>query len=117
MTLAYVASPYTRFPGGLARAYYAARVVTGKLIKSGVHCYSPIVHCHPLCRCAGLNPFDVTIWHPQNETMMERCDALIVAHLAGWDASDGVAKEIEYFAKLEKPIFDLDPETMAMVRR
>ena len=117
MTLAYVASPYTRFPGGLARAYYAARVVTGKLIKAGVHCYSPIVHSHPLCRAADIDPLDLSIWYPNNETMMERCDTLIVAHLQGWDTSDGVAREIDYFTKAAKPVFDLDPETLSMVRR
>jgi len=67
--------------------------------------------------CSDLDPLDLAMWTPHNHIMMERCDCLIVAHMEGWDTSDGVKSEIEYFKKMDKPIFDLDPVSLSMTKR
>lgn len=115
--LAYLGTPYTRYCSGLQSAFIAAASLTARLITSGVHVYSPIVHSHPLAQHGGVDPLDLKIWYPFNETMMKRCDTLIVAHLPGWDESLGVKFEIEYFERARKPIFDLNPDTLTMTKR
>jgi hypothetical protein len=117
MSLAYVASPYTKFVDGLDAAHEVAARLTGRLLASGVIAYSPIAHCHPMAVYAALDPLDIPIWYGHNLVMMRRCDTLIVAHLPGWEESEGVKFEIDHFAKAGKPIFDLDPVTLKMVRR
>ncbi len=117
MTLAYLGTPYTKFETGLDGAFAAAAALCGRLLATGVTAYSPIVHCHPLATHAGLDPLDLKIWYGHNMLLMARCDTLIVAHLPGWQDSKGVAFEVEYFEKAQKPIFDLDPATLCMERR
>lgn len=49
--------------------------------------------------------------------MMTRTDALLVAHLPGWEESYGVAEEIKFFERAGKRIFDLDPASLEMQER
>lgn len=116
-SLAYLATPYSRFPLGLEAAFIEASQIAAKLLKSGVKVYSPIAHTHPIGFYGGLDMLDLSIWLPFDEAMMERADILIVAHMQGWDESTGVKHEIAFFEREKKPIFDLDPITMKMVKR
>lgn len=118
MTLAYLASPYTLAPDRRLMARKTARLCS-RLILSGVHAFSPIVHGHFMSRgeYGELDPLDGELWQQINQPYLEVCEPLIVAHMDGWAESKGVAHEIAYFVKAGKPIFDLDPETLKMVRR
>jgi hypothetical protein len=116
-SLAYLATPYSKYPMGLHGAFVDACRLAARLIHSGVNVYSPIAHTHPIGTYGGINPLDLTIWLPFDELMMARCDTLIVAHLPSWEKSKGIAQEIECFLRACKPIFDLDPNTMNMVKR
>lgn len=114
---AYLATPYTKYGPGLQRACKDAANVAGRLLQNGVMSYSPIVHGHMLATCAGIAT-DYHVWIPHNKEMMRRCDALIVAHLPGWDQSVGIADEIVFFENLARPIFDLpDMATLELRRR
>lgn len=115
--LAYLATPYTKYPTGPYGAYVDAARLAGKLLLSGVIVYSPIAHTHPIGLYSGMDVLDLTIWLPVDKLMMERCNSLIVAHMTGWRESKGVAHEIEFFERARKPIFDLDPFTMKMTKR
>ena len=115
--LAYLGSPYTKYAAGLTAAYVDVAKIAARLIKSGLHIYSPITHLHPIARYGGLDPRDVTIWYPHNRQLMDRCDLLIVAQMDGWRESEGLTGEIEYFDGANKPIYDLDPESFKMKRR
>jgi hypothetical protein len=117
MTLAYLGTPYTKYRAGLNAAFYDACRLTARLVASGVKCFSPIVHGHAISTHSNLDPLDLGIWYLFNDLMMDRCDVLIVAHLDGWDESDGIAYEIKAFERSHRPIFDLDPESLKMVRR
>jgi hypothetical protein len=117
MSLAYLATPYTHYRGGLDKAHSEASRIAGKLLWSGVMVYSPIAHSHPLAIHGSLDPLEVELWYKHNELMMDRCDTLIVAHMAGWDKSDGIVHETNYFLAMYKPIFDLDPQSLSMKRR
>ncbi len=116
-SLAYLATPYSRFPGGIYAAFEEAACLAGRLLQIGVKVYSPICHTHPISIYGNLDPLDHAIWMPFDEAMMRVCDILIVAHMASWETSKGIAMEVKYFEESEKRIFDLDPVTLVMTRR
>lgn len=113
-TLYYLATPYTKYKGGIEKAFMAAAELTGKLLTNGYRVYSPIAHTHPVAVYGGLDPLDHSIWLPFDEAMMHACDALLVAHMDGWRESKGVMHEIEFFARGKKPIFDLRLDDLRM---
>lgn len=115
--LAYLATPYTKYPHGIVPAFETAARLAARLLVAGVNVYSPIAHTHPLAIHGGLDPLDLSIWLPFDQTMMEAAEALIVAHMEGWEESAGIAHEVAFFTAAGKPIWDLDPATMGMVRR
>jgi hypothetical protein len=116
-TLAYLGTPYSRYEKGLVAAFQDAAKIAARLRVSGIFVYCPIVHLHPLAVYGELDPMDLNLWYPHNQIMMEKCGCLIVAKMDGWDKSSGLAGEIEYFQKMERPIFDLDPESLVMKKR
>jgi hypothetical protein len=115
--LAYLATVYTKHEGGMEAAFIEAAKIAGRLFAAGIPTFSPIAHAYPFVRYADLDPLDYASWQPIQERLMDACDALIVAHMTGWQESVGIAHEIGYFESSKKPIFDLDPETLLMVKR
>lgn len=115
--LAYLATPFSKYPLGTARAYRDAARLAADLMLRGVKVYSPIAHSYPLALYGNIDPCDHSIWMPFDEAMMSVAQVLIVAHMQGWEESYGIAEEVRFFEKAGKPIFDLDPETFMMVRR
>src|SRR5262245_36645977 len=116
-TLAYLATPYTKYALGLDAAHAAAERLAALLLRTSIVVYSPITYTHPIARARRLDPLDLALWLPLEERMCAACDVLLVAHLAGWRESDGIAREVERFADAGKPIYDLDPATLRMTRR
>lgn len=116
-TLAYLASPYTKL--NLTSAWSGAAEIAGRLLRSGLCVFSPIVHGHAISiHCPQIDRLNHKFWMPICEAFMERCDTLIVAHMEGWQESKGIAHEVEFFERARKPIFDLpDISTVNMVRR
>jgi hypothetical protein len=115
--LCYLATPYTHYKSGLDQAFKDAARLAAHLLMAGVKVYSPICHTHPIAVFGGLNPRDHSIWLPFDEAMMAAAQTLIVAHLEGWLESHGIAHEVKFFQAAGKPIFDLDPRSLIMVRR
>lgn len=115
--LCYLGTPYTKFKPNIICAYEEACQIAAALLSAGVKVYSPIAHTHGLAIHGNLDPLDHKIWLPFDEAMMNVCDVLIVAQMPGWDESFGIAHEIDFFTKANKPIFDLDPVSMTMTRR
>ena len=115
--LAYLATPYSKYPAGLQQAFVDAAKLAALLLRSGMNVYSPIAHTHPLALYGNLDPLDHLIWLPFDQAMMNAADVLLIAHMQGWQESYGIAHEIEYFETAGKPIFDLDPKTLVMTRR
>lgn len=113
--LCYLATPYSKYAGGINLAFAEAARIAALLLTTGVRVYSPIAHTHPLALYGNLDPLDHTIWLPFDEAMMDAADCLIVARMPGWDVSYGVQHEIEFFAKERKPILHIDPATLQIV--
>lgn len=109
----YLATPYSKYPGGLEAAWIDACRVAGALMRQGVKIFSPIAHSHGIAIHGGLDPLDHDIWLPADEFFMQHCEGLIVARLEGWETSKGVAFETMRFTEMGKPIryVDFDVES------
>lgn len=106
--LVYTATPYSRYPEGIQRAFERASEIAADLLRLGVKVYSPIAHTHPIAVYGRLNPLDHDIWLPFDAAMMGKADAMIVAMMAGWETSQGIAHEIKVFENAGKPIFYIE---------
>lgn len=116
-TLAYLATPYTKYEGGnIELAFRDAARIAAALLLAGINIYSPIAHCHPLSQYGDIDALDRDFWLKYQESMMARCDVLIVAEMKGWKESIGVKHEIAFFLRAHKTIFQLDPVGMTMRR-
>lgn len=105
----YLATPYTKYPHGIERAFEDACRLCGELLRRGVTSYSPIAHTHPVAMNSGLDPLDHSIWLPFDRIRMDKADAILVATMAGWSESFGIAHEIDVFEEAGKPVYYLDP--------
>lgn len=114
MMLYYLATPYSKYVGGIEVAFEAAAKLAGRLLQAGITCYSPIAHTHPIAIHAGIDPLDHGIWIPFDESMMSRADALLIATMDGWEQSKGIAFEVEFFQQRGKPVQFVDPQTLRM---
>jgi hypothetical protein len=112
--LIYVGTPYSKYPGGIEPAFVDAAKLTARLMSEGLKVYSPIAHTHPLAIYGGLDPFDHSIWLPFDGAMMNKSDAILVAMMAGWEASLGIRHEIQVFIEADKPVYFLDPADLGV---
>lgn len=115
--LAYLASPYSLFEGGIDAAHSAVCKIAAHLIMGGAAIYCPIAASHEIARIGNLDPLDHKLWMPFNQKFMIVCDTLIVANMEGWRDSYGIGEEVKFFTAAGKPIYDLDPPTLLMMRR
>lgn len=110
--LLYLATPYSKYPGGLDEAFKKAARVSAALLEAGLIIYSPIVHSHPISIHGDIDPHNHAIWLPFNETMMKRADAICVVKMFTWDSSVGIAHEIKWFSDAKKPVLYFDPSIL-----
>lgn len=109
--LVYLATPYTLYKKGIDAAFIDAATVAGGLVIRGVRVYSPIVATHPVAVYSGLDPYDVPLYLALYKKIMESSDALLVANLPGWEKSEGVKYERNWFKENGVPSFLLDIDT------
>lgn len=109
--LHYLATPYTKYEGGIEAAFEAAAAITARLVKASLSVYSPIAHTHPVAMHGGIDPLDHSIWLDFDLRMMRAADVLIVAQMQGWRESFGVSQEIKFFQNAGKPILYLNCTT------
>lgn len=105
----YLATPYSKWYGGLNDAWKLACIETGRLIAQGVPVFSPIVHTHPIALANRMDPLDHSIWLLTDRTLMDAASGLIVMKMWGWRSSKGVQEEIRVFQEAGKPIVYLVP--------
>lgn len=109
MSYWYLATPYSKYVGGLEAAFTEACRQTALLVKAGVPVFSPIAHTHPIAMLAGMDPLDHTIWLPCDRPMMDAAWGLIVCKMDGWERSYGVAHEMDVFRQANKPVIYMKP--------
>lgn len=114
--LVYLATPYKLFPGGPDAAFIEAARLQARLIEESIMVYCPITHTHPPATYGNMDPHDYNIWLKLSDVFIDRCDALVIATMASWENSSGIAHELERFQKQYKPWYYLDPVTMKILK-
>jgi nucleoside 2-deoxyribosyltransferase len=109
MSYFYLASPYSKFSGGIVAAFEEVCEQAALLVRAGVPVFSPIAHTHSIALHGHLDPYDLSIWLEADRAFMDAAKAIIVCKMDGWDQSVGVAHEIEHFRKAGKQVIMMDP--------
>ena len=106
----YLASPYSHPEPEVRHQRYldAAHFTKFCLENIGLHIFSPIVYAHDMAIRFSL-PTDAAHWQEFNESMIFRCDGMMVLELEGWQASKGVQSEIAYAKSHNKNIQFVKP--------
>jgi hypothetical protein len=111
----YLACPYTH-PDHTVRAkrFRLATAAAADLIRQGHIVYSPITMTHPIdvLMAGDTNTLGSDYWVEFDEAFMAMCAEMVVLQIEGWDKSNGVQREIDYFRSRGKPIhFRKDDQT------
>lgn len=106
----YVATAYSKHPGGLEAAHNLACRSIGELWAKGVMGFSPIAHGHHVSKIVGIDALDHVFWMRVDRVMMEQAEGLIVVRSPGWETSRGVAEEIAFFRESSLPVYGFDYE-------
>ena len=107
--LIYLASPYSHpSKDVVTKRFNDVCVACAKLMKMGIHIYSPIAHTHPVAMVGEL-PTSWDYWKVYDTKMLSACDELWVLTLDGWEESKGIAGEIEIMKEFNKPIWHISP--------
>lgn len=116
--LIYLASPYSDpDPLVMERRFVLAEQATHYLLANKQWVYSPIVHCHALANRYEL-PRAFSYWQEYNQLMLDRADVLYVLQLDGWERSEGVTWERDYWEKnYTEPIYYMSPTTEYIVSK
>jgi nucleoside 2-deoxyribosyltransferase len=104
--IAYLAAPYTHADRSVRQwRFEMATAAAATLVRRRIVVYSPITMTHPIdVALAGDLTLGSKFWVDFDEAFMNKCAGIIVLQLDGWDQSDGVAHEIEYFSRRGKPV-------------
>ena len=111
-SVVYLACPYTDpDPAVRRQRFEVATAVAADLIRAGRIVYSPITMTHPIdMLLAGeSNTLGSEYWVAFDEAFMEMCSEIVVIRLYGWDRSNGVRREVEFFTSRKIPIQYMDP--------
>lgn len=111
--LIYLACPYTHpSPAVRLDRFNKVTKAAAALIRQGRIVFSPITMTHPIdLEMAGAdNTLGSDFWVSFDKAFMDRCDAFVLLPLEGWDESNGVRREIEFFRNAGKPLMVLDDQ-------
>jgi len=115
VTFHYLATPYSRYPGGLPAAFEAAAEQAAILFREGVSVFCPIAHSHPLKSYPDAAENTHEAWMKFDSVFMRAAKGLIVCMLEGWEQSIGVRQEIEFFESQGKPVVYMVPGAVPSV--
>jgi hypothetical protein len=110
----YLASPYSRYHGGLDEACRLVSVAAAELMKRGHRIFCPIAHSHAISIAGGIDPLDWDFWMKQDQGHILSGNGLIVLKLDGWTESIGVTDEIAAFQWQGKPVLFLEPSEVGL---
>lgn len=107
-TFWYLASPYAKYATGKRDAYESACEYAHDLIVAGVPVFSPIAHSHSIAKVCRMDKDSHDLWMPQDLAILAGANGVLIAPMAGWRTSKGIAMEIEEAKRLSKPVYMLD---------
>lgn len=103
----YLASPYTHAdPAVMTHRYEVTKLYTQHQLRMGICLFSPIVYGRAMEAAIGHKYED---WLKFNDTIILRCNYVWVLQLDGWEASRGVAHEMELAEEFSIPIRMVQP--------
>ncbi len=105
----YLATPYSKYPGGIAGAYELACKQSALLISNGIHVFSPIAHSHGIAMHGELDPLSHELWLAMDRTYMDLCVGCIFLLAESWEFSYGMEQEKMYFEQKNKPVIKMLP--------
>jgi len=92
--LVYLACPYSHPVRAVrVRRFEAVNRAAAKLMRQGLHIFSPISHTHPIAETGEL-PLGWEYWQAYGRAYLTHCHKLIILRLDGWDRSKGVEAEL-----------------------
>lgn len=106
-TFYYVATPYGKLDHN--EAYRVSVLMGVMMLNKGYENFVPIVHSHPMAK--EMPPQEHKFWMDRDRPMMKAASHLMVCMVPGWQLSEGIRQEIEYFKRARKPVFYYDPQT------
>jgi hypothetical protein len=109
MSYFYLATPYSKYPGGVEAAYRLACEQTALLLAARIPTFSPIAHTHGVAIHGNLDPLDHSIWMDADYPMMDAAMGLIFLKAESWEQSVGMNIELNRFIDAAKPIFNMTP--------
>lgn len=98
--LIYLASPYTKYPGGKLEAFDLVCEKAAELMDQGHNVFCPIAHSHPIEQTGMITDNSHGFWLKQDFAVLDRCDELWVYKMTGWQESYGVTEEIKRAQRL-----------------
>lgn len=109
MSFYYLASPYSKFAGGIDAAFRLACEQTALLNRAGVDVFSPIVHSHAVAVHGGLDTMDHDLWMRLDQPFMDAARGCIFLLAEGWRESKGMAIEFAEFKYSGKSVIEMTP--------
>ena len=109
-TIWYLATPYSKYPGGPDAAFVFASMQLGLFVQARIPAFSPIVHTHPVAKyCAIDGDSANSIWTDADAHFIDMCGGMIVIHGTSWELSIGIQRERNEFLKQGKPVLEMEP--------
>lgn len=112
----YLATPYSKYPGGTDLAFKHALRIAAHFIDAGVPIFSPIAHSHPISEHTEADALDHHVWLGQDEVFMGLCCGMIAVEMTGWMDSYGMEHECQFFRAIRKPVYRFDPSAVLTER-
>lgn len=122
----YLACPYTDPNKDLReQRFHAATEAAAALIKRGHIVFSPITMTHPIdvVLGKGVGTLGSDFWVTFDEAFMDKCSEMVILQIDGWQRSRGIAREIEFFIRQQKPIsfmtdkYEIIPQSAEALRQ
>lgn len=105
----FLSTPYRKYPHGLHAAFTLACENTALLIKAKVPVFSPIAIGHFVALIGDIDPVDNSIWLAFCQPFMEVSYGIIRLQAEGWEESDGMRHEENWFIANDRPIVAMTP--------
>lgn len=104
MSIVYLATPYSHPDRGIrVMRFEHVNRVAAKLMRDGMHIFSPISHTHPIAEAGDL-PKGWEFWAEYDRRILAVCERVIVLMQDGWKESKGVAAELKIAEELGLPV-------------
>ena len=107
MNLIYLASPYSKYPGGRQEAYDIVCKKAAELMLEGHKIFCPIAHSHAIEQHMS-DIQDGEFWLEQDFAVLYNCNALYVYQMPGWQDSVGVIREIAFAHQFRIPVTHIE---------